>query len=70
MSVLIKGMKMPKSCAECFMSKEEDMNDMGARFYYKINCKHEIDYEGKPCDCPLVEISDDEERRMRNETLL
>ncbi len=44
MSVLIKGMKMPERCGQCFLR-------VG-------NCKHRIYMERRPKDCPLVEVKE------------
>lgn len=41
MSILIKGMEMPKSCDTCFLSKWDTCNE---RFYCMFD------------DCPLVEV--------------
>ena len=50
MSILIKGMKMPKSCNECLMSIE---------YACMINGNIIPDYWARldrPTDCPLVEL--------------
>ena len=50
MSILIRNMEMPMNCAECPIA------DIGAEFYY---CeKIELKVETRPCDCPLVEVSE------------
>lgn len=48
MSILIRGMEMPTSCAKCPIA------DISAEYYF---CE-KIDWFGKerPSDCPLVEI--------------
>ena len=50
MSVLIKGMKMPESCANCDII---GLNDV-------IGCKHTYDLEnewvGRSLDCPLIQL--------------
>lgn len=52
MSILIKGMNMPESCANCDII---GLNDV-------IGCKHTYDLEnewsGRSLDCPLVEFQD------------
>lgn len=52
MSVLVKGMRMPKSCGECFFY------DNGGCFVtmYIVLLKRD---EDKPKWCPLVEVSED-----------
>ena len=44
MSVLIKGMEMPKSCAICG---------------FKDGCEFSVPLTERPFDCPLVEVSED-----------
>lgn len=44
MGVLIKDMKMPERCGECFLR-------VG-------NCKQRIYMERRPKDCPLVEVKE------------
>lgn len=41
MSVLVKGMEMPKNCDTCFLSKWDSCNE---RFYCMFD------------DCPLIEV--------------
>lgn len=62
MSVLIKGMKMPSNCQNCFASDDE------CRFCRAT--KKYIPMVGKPKFCPLVELPDhgdliDAEEQMR-----
>lgn len=42
MSVLIKGMEMPKNCAGCFLRVGQ--------------CSKRIYMENRPSDCPLIEV--------------
>lgn len=42
MSILIKGMEMPKNCAGCFLRVGQ--------------CSKRIYMENRPSDCPLVEV--------------
>ena len=51
MSVLVKGMKMPKHCAECGFLETE--------YTLECNCLRKIMqgiFEGRDRDCPLVEV--------------
>lgn len=41
MSILIKGMEMPKNCAKCLL---------------KASCIHRIYMGVRPSDCPLIEL--------------
>ena len=76
MSVLIKGMKMPKSCYECPMAIEMDMqgdwyecNLLKKHFYSFDDTADEEEYH-RPKDCPLVEVEKDtrpKKVRMRGE---
>lgn len=64
MSVLIKGMKMPKSCAECYFLVErftgnEFVNECDLQ-WHSGRCREEVDEE---CEmgvrsetCPLIEV--------------
>ena len=54
MSVLVKGMRMPKSCGECFF-----YDDGGCFVTMNIVLLKRDEY--KPKWCPLVEITEDEE---------
>lgn len=48
MTILIKGMEMPKNCDDCFLGD-----------YYCEKCEHEDGYHmagGRPYHCPLVEV--------------
>ena len=42
MSILIKGMDMPKNCHQCF--------------YFASGCKCNKHNNGRPSDCPLIEL--------------
>jgi len=42
MSILIKGMEMPKNCRQCF--------------YKRSGCPRNKYNQGRPTDCPLVEV--------------
>ena len=42
MSILIKGMAMPKNCHQCF--------------YFASGCKCNKHNNGRPSDCPLIEL--------------
>lgn len=51
MSVLVKGMEMPKHCAECGF--------LEAEYTLECNClrkKMQGIFEGRDRDCPLVEV--------------
>lgn len=50
MSVIIKGMKMPKNCAECFVAWERCHRTIE---WYKNNPQY---YDIRHEDCPLVEV--------------
>lgn len=64
MSILIKGMEMPKNCYGCPLSEQREETDMGARFTYMVDCKkNSFDdgtFEGRrktrPDWCPLIEV--------------
>ena len=56
MSILIKGMKMPKRCEECAC-----MSEVGTVYQTACGCKltmriREIDNDTRPDWCPLVEV--------------
>lgn len=53
MSVLVKGMKMPKSCGECFFYNG------GGRFVTRSIVLLKRD-ENKPKWCPLEEVEENE----------
>ena len=65
MSVLIKGMEMPKSCDYCRMLEGGRMDglchaackwlDDGEYWTWYVYPEGDIDYS-KPCNCPLVSI--------------
>ena len=48
MSIIIKGMDMPKDCSYCILANEH-INGLCEKKYY---CRLEADYE----HCPLIEI--------------
>ena len=50
MSVIVKNMKMPKTCQECDLYIEDACYAKGYRDYRRIMDK------SKPDDCPLVEL--------------
>lgn len=58
MSILIKGMKMPKGCCDCdLLPKVIDQDEQWeCPITEKIVNKYVEEREGKPSDCPLVEI--------------
>ena len=51
MSIIIKGMDMPKDCSYCILANKHINGLCEAKYY----CRLEADYE----HCPLVEIPDD-----------
>lgn len=51
MSILIKGMKLPESCAECTI---QDVTACGTD--YKWLYDHQTYYDAVRPDCPLVEL--------------
>ena len=51
MDVLLKGMKMPKSCIECPL--ETDYVTCG---YYLPTKDNESDHQKRPVFCPLIEV--------------
>lgn len=57
MSVLIKGMEMPKSCEVCPLGAEVDTvyeTAMGCRINFKMRSKG--NYDNRPEWCPLVPV--------------
>ena len=54
MSILIKGMEMPKNCGECPFFMDEDFTWCG-RANYNI-CDGRVDRNSKPPWCDLIEI--------------
>ncbi len=50
MSVIVKGMEMPKKCQECDLYIEDACYAKGYRDYRRIMDK------SKPDDCPLIEL--------------
>lgn len=52
MSILIKEMEMPKSCAECFVAWERCHRTVE---WYKNNPQY---YDIRHEDCPLIELPD------------
>lgn len=53
MSILIRGMEMPKACRECPLE-----TDYGTCGYYSlyVEAGHDSDYEKRRDDCPLIEL--------------
>ena len=51
MSILIKGIEMPKNCAEC---KVNDVAKCGTNYKYLL--EHEAYYDSVRSDCPLISI--------------
>lgn len=59
MSVIIKGMKMPKNCEECtFHSTEDIFFDIVHECEVKNNYIIKDDIHIIPLDCPLIEFPD------------
>ena len=57
MSILIKGMKMPKEgCKDCLLVKRGQVFDICPFIDRKVNGN--VERGGKPYDCPLVELPD------------
>lgn len=57
MSVLIKGMKMPKDgCKDCLLVKRGNVFDICPFLKREVNGN--VERGGKPYDCPLVELPD------------
>ena len=54
MSVLIKGMEMPKSCFECFAFNAE--NTYCALYSHGIPARHSLKPYEKPEWCELIEV--------------
>ena len=65
MSVLIKGMEMPKSCSVCLMLEGDNMDglchaaskwlDDDEHWTWYVYPEGDMD-DSKPCNCPLIEI--------------
>lgn len=53
MSVLIKGMKMPKHCWQCYFHDEADVCEM-----LGLSCMRVWGEEKTLPDCPLIELPD------------
>ncbi len=53
MSILIKGMRIPKNCCECPLE-----TDYGTCGYYSLFVEggHDSDWEKRRDDCPLIEL--------------
>ena len=65
MSVLIKGMDMPKNCKDCFFLTGIATHggifcDCGSYVSYGRNI---LDVESKPDWCPLVEVPQQEDQK-------
>lgn len=57
MSVLIKGMKMPKDgCKDCLLVKRGNVFDICPFLKREVNGN--VERGGKPYDCPIVELPD------------
>lgn len=57
MSVLIKGMKMPKEgCKDCPLVKRGNVFDICPFLKREVNGN--VERGGKPYDCPLIELPD------------
>jgi len=58
MSVLIKGMKMPTSCAECPLKRDEHLpTECVFRRWYRLSCNDTPSHhETRDEWCPLVEL--------------
>ena len=63
MSVIVKGMEMPKNCQECGLYIEGACYAKGYRDYRRIMDK------SKPDDCPLIELPPHGDLVDRNELL-
>ena len=63
MSVLIRGMEMPKSCIECPLE-----TDYGTCGYYSlyVEAGHDSDYKKRRDDCPLIEAEPCNDRSKPN----
>jgi len=65
MSLLIKGMEMPKSCSVCPMLEGESMDglchaankwlDDDEHWTWYVYPEGDVD-DSKPCNCPLIEV--------------
>ena len=56
MSVLVKGMKMPKNCFECrFFRDDGTVQDWSCAL---TNIDITVDENGKALECPCTEIDD------------
>lgn len=51
-SIIIKGMKMPRTCAECEWSRYSYPNAVCVMAHITINI--EIAKNGRPNDCPII----------------
>lgn len=73
MSVLIKGMEMPKECRECPMM---DYGTMTGETYCEVNGKtlaesyRTIEFDGRPDWCPLVELPEKHGRLIDADALV
>lgn len=58
MTVMIKGMKLPKSCCDCdLLPADIDWDEQWeCPITEKIVHKYVEERKGKPSDCPLIEI--------------
>lgn len=56
MSILIKGIKMPKSCWDCELGSAQQLDDRPCPFY-SMDYREQKKYSDKRVDgCPLVEL--------------
>ena len=73
MSVLIKGMEMPKECRECPMM---DYGTMTGETYCEVNGKtlaesyRTIEFDGRPDWCPLVTLPEKHGRLIDADVLM
>ena len=54
-SILIKGMDMPKSCADCFF-RQAAPNSLDVYFCYADKNNRYAVHDKRPLFCPLVEV--------------
>lgn len=70
MSILIKGMKMPKSCGSCWLSKMRDSSLGGildCKIIGTVGSSFEDKYDilnNRHPNCPIVEILEDDPKRI------
>ena len=68
MSILVKGMIMPKNCFECPMMTDYDT----CGFYAMRSSRSELEaqWNARPDDCPLVEIPTSHGRLIEEEPII